>query len=68
MLESIVKRAGIPTSSHYYNVNNFGNCGAAGAPSVLAEQLNKLDSGDKLILAVVGAGLSWGGFCINVLK
>lgn len=67
MLESIAKRAGIPTSLHYYNVNKFGNCGAAGAPSVLAEQLNALDNGDQIILAVAGAGLSWGGFCIDVL-
>jgi 3-oxoacyl-[acyl-carrier-protein] synthase-3 len=34
--ETVRKRAGVPESNHLFNVDWFGNCGAAGAPSVLS--------------------------------
>ncbi|NNF16982.1 MAG: ketoacyl-ACP synthase III, partial [Gammaproteobacteria bacterium] len=39
----------------------FGNCGAAGAPTVLSQNWEQLQNGGALILNVVGSGLSWGG-------
>ena len=68
MLSSVCRMAEIKPENHFYNVDHFGNCGAAGAPVVLSANLDKLKDGDKLILAVVGSGLSWGGALIEVGK
>lgn len=61
MLESSCKRTEIAYNRHLYNVNYYGNTGAAGAPSVLAAHWDSFKDGDELALVVVGAGLSWGG-------
>jgi len=66
MLDFVCKRSGITAENHLYNVDIFGNCGAAGAPTVLSQQWNSFRQGDIVILAVVGSGLSWGGVLINV--
>jgi len=66
MLESVCRMADIKEKNHYYNVDNFGNCGAAGSVSVLGENMDKLKTGDELILAVVGAGLTWSGFQLSI--
>lgn len=61
MLESSCKRTEIAYNRHLYNVNCYGNTGAAGAPSVMAAHWDSFKEGDELALVVVGAGLSWGG-------
>lgn len=66
MLNSVGRLAEISTENHLYNVNSVGNCGAAGAPSVLSQNWEKLQPGDHIILAIVGAGLTWGGALIKV--
>lgn len=65
MLKTVCKLAKIKEELHWYNVDVFGNCGAAGAPSVLSQNWHKLMPGDQLILVVVGAGLTWGGMVIK---
>jgi len=67
MLDFVCKRAGITEPNHYFNVDVFGNCGAAGAPTVLSQRWDSFKQGDVIILAVVGSGLSWGGVLINVI-
>ncbi|MEL7451008.1 MAG: ketoacyl-ACP synthase III [Pseudomonadota bacterium] len=66
MLKSVCKRAGVEADNHFFNVDEFGNCGAAGAPSVLSQHWNQFGAGDQLVVAVVGSGLSWGGMLIDV--
>ena len=66
MLRSICKMAAVAENYHLYNVDQFGNCGAAGAPTVLSQNWSKFMPGDKIILVVVGAGLTWGGMVIQV--
>lgn len=66
MLKSVCKWAKIEAGNHFYNVDEFGNCGAAGAPTVLSQNWDSFAPGDNLVLAVVGSGLSWGGVMINV--
>jgi 3-oxoacyl-[acyl-carrier-protein] synthase-3 len=64
MLENVCRRTGIALENHYSNVAYFGNCGAAGAPSVLSQKWDELR--DTVIhLAVVGSGLAWGGMRIS---
>ncbi len=65
MLRSVCKLAAITEDRHLYNVDQFGNCGAAGAPSVLSQNWARFKAGDQIILAVVGAGLTWGGMVIE---
>jgi 3-oxoacyl-[acyl-carrier-protein] synthase III len=60
MLESVCRRLGIPPENHLSNVRTYGNCGAAGAPSVLSQNWDELGA-CAVNLAVVGSGLSWGG-------
>jgi len=59
MLQSVCKRLGIAESDHLSNVRKFGNCGAAGAPSVLSQNWDALGSA-VINMAVVGSGLAWG--------
>jgi 3-oxoacyl-[acyl-carrier-protein] synthase-3 len=60
MLESACRRANVQEHEHLSCVADFGNCGAAGAPSVLSMNWDLLRRGSTVVMAVVGAGLSWG--------
>jgi 3-oxoacyl-[acyl-carrier-protein] synthase III len=60
MLEQVVNNRKIPPTNHWHNVSSYGNQGGAGAPAVLAQNWHKLKVGQKVVVAVVGAGLSWG--------
>ena len=66
MLDSVIRRAEIAPQNHFHNVFDFGNTGAAGAPSVLSGAWDKLIDGDTVVLVVVGSGLTWAGMQINV--
>ncbi len=68
MLNAVCDRAGIDSRRHFRNVEEFGNCGAAGAPSVLSQCWNALPSPCELALVVVGSGLTWGGLLIEVRR
>ena len=63
MLENVCKRTGIALKDHFANVTAFGNCGAAGAPSVLSQHWEELRH-TLIHIAVVGSGLAWGGMRI----
>lgn len=65
MLKSVCNKLNISSDNHLYNVDEFGNCAAAGAPSVLSQNWQKFTAGDKLTVVVVGAGLTWGGMTIS---
>jgi 3-oxoacyl-[acyl-carrier-protein] synthase-3 len=65
MLRSVCQRAGIGESAHLHNVGRFGNCGAAGLPSVLSENWNIFRAGDRVLAAVVGAGLTSAGLLLE---
>lgn len=66
MLEAVATRAEIRADRHLFNVDEYGNCGAAGAPSVLSQNWERFRSGDEIALVVVGSGLTWGGMLISV--
>ncbi len=65
MLESVCTRCDIPAERHLFNVDRFGNTGAAGAPTVLSQNWNRFRDGDVLALVVVGAGLTWSSLAIE---
>jgi 3-oxoacyl-[acyl-carrier-protein] synthase III len=61
MLDAAAARLGRTAETHLFNVDDKGNCGAAGAPSVLSAHWEALtDARAVVVMAVVGAGLSWG--------
>lgn len=59
MLQSAVSRLGLPNGKHLFNVDEFGNQGAAGAPSVLSMNMSRFQAGDLIVVSVVGSGLTW---------
>jgi 3-oxoacyl-[acyl-carrier-protein] synthase III len=66
MLNSVCERVSIDTAHHLFNVDAFGNCGAAGAPGVLSQNWDALPAQAEVALVVVGSGLTWGGLLIEV--
>ena len=65
MLQSVCSRCDIPEDKHFYNVYDFGNTGASGAPTVLSQNWHKFREGDTVALIVVGAGLTWASMAIE---
>lgn len=61
MLNSVCERAGIAPQDHWFNLDASGHCGGAGAPSVLSERLADLRPGEQVMVATVGAGMTWAG-------
>ncbi len=66
MLDSVCRRCGVPPERHLSNVAEFGNTGAAGAPSVLSQHWTELQAGDRVVMAGVGAGLTAAGVFFEV--
>jgi 3-oxoacyl-[acyl-carrier-protein] synthase III len=60
MLEQITGNRNIPASNHWHNVSYLGNQAGAGAPATLSQRWDDIQSNTKILVAVVGAGLSWG--------
>jgi len=65
MLESVCKLCQVRADQHFSNVENFGNTGAAGSPSVISMRWDKWDANDELCVAGVGAGLTWAGYVLR---
>jgi len=64
---NILQNLGLPECRHLRNVQEQGNIAAAGIPSVLAQSLPRLKTGDRIVYAVVGSGLAWGAGLLEVL-
>jgi 3-oxoacyl-[acyl-carrier-protein] synthase-3 len=58
-LRTVCERAAIPEEQHWYNVDELGNTGCAGAPAVLSRHWEELSPGDRVAICLVGAGLTW---------
>ena len=66
MMDSIIGHLHLPPERHMHNVESQGNIAAGGMPSVVAQRLDGLAKGDKIVYAVLGAGLAWGGGLMEV--
>jgi 3-oxoacyl-[acyl-carrier-protein] synthase III len=64
-LEWVCLRMKVGAHKHLYNVDAFGNCGAAGAPSVISQHWDSFKPGDAVAICVVGSGVTWGGFSLR---
>lgn len=65
MLTSAMEKLGVSPECHLSNVVDRGNQGACGAPAVLSQNWDKYQKGDKIVIAVVGAGLTWGAMLLE---
>ena len=63
------KKLGIPMDKFYINIDKYANTSSASIPIALDEMVEQklIKSGDKLIAAAFGGGLTFGGALINWL-
>jgi len=66
MLKTVCERTGILDHLHWHSVENFGNTGCSGAPSVLSQHWDDLRPGDHVAVSVVGGGLTWAHAMLSV--
>lgn len=62
IIDSVVKRLGIPFDKVIINIHNHGNMSAASIPVALAEaaEAGTFQPGQRVLLAGFGGGLTWG--------
>jgi 3-oxoacyl-[acyl-carrier-protein] synthase-3 len=65
MLEQVTNNRGIPESNHWHNVTFLGNQAGAGSAASLCAHWDEIVSGQRVVVAVVGAGLSWGSILLQ---
>jgi len=66
MLQGVARRSKIEPELHWHNVEEYGNTGAAGAPSVLSQNWDNLKDGDSIVVVVVGSGLTWSSLRMEI--
>ncbi|MCH7666290.1 MAG: ketoacyl-ACP synthase III [Acidobacteria bacterium] len=65
MLQTVCQRCDIDDAHHHSNVVEFGNTGAAGAPSVVSMNWDRWQDGDDVAIIGVGSGLSWSSYLLR---
>jgi len=65
MLETVCQRCDIDDAHHHSNVIDYGNTGAAGAPSVVSMNWDRWRDGDDVAIIGVGSGLSWSSYLLR---
>jgi len=68
ILEAVAQRCGIPFEKFYLNIGKYGNTSAASIPIALDEALRErsIKPGELVLLAALGAGLSWGSAVLRL--
>jgi 3-oxoacyl-[acyl-carrier-protein] synthase-3 len=67
IIESVAKRLNLADDRVFINIEKYGNTSAASIPMALDEcrRQGKIKSGDIVLLAAFGAGLTWGANLIR---
>jgi 3-oxoacyl-[acyl-carrier-protein] synthase-3 len=65
MLESVCQKCDIDDERHHSNVIEYGNGGAAGAPSVLSMNWDRWTNQDDVAVIGVGSGLTWASYVLR---
>ncbi len=67
IIESLAERLSIDINRFVINIDRYGNTSAASIPIALAEARasGRIRSGDRILLAAFGAGLTWGASLIK---
>jgi 3-oxoacyl-[acyl-carrier-protein] synthase-3 len=67
ILDALARRVGIPQEKVFVNVHKYGNTSAGTIPVALTEAIEegRVKSGDYILSATFGAGLTWGAAVIK---
>ncbi|MGZ3442317.1 MAG: beta-ketoacyl-ACP synthase III [Polyangia bacterium] len=67
ILQGVAERIGMPLEKFYLNIHKYGNTSSASIPIALDEAARegKVKPGDLLLMAALGAGLSWGSALVR---
>ena len=67
ILEGVAERVGVPLDKFYLNIHKYGNTSSASIPIALDEAARegKVKPGDLVLMAALGAGLSWGSALVR---
>ncbi len=65
MLDFVEKSLEVAPEKHLRNVDTLGNQGGSGAAVALSQAWERFKPGDKIIVTVVGAGLTWGSLLLE---
>jgi 3-oxoacyl-[acyl-carrier-protein] synthase-3 len=67
IIDSAIKRLGLPSERFFVNIDRYGNTSAASIPIALCEAIagGKVKTGDKLVLVGFGAGLTWAAIALE---
>jgi 3-oxoacyl-[acyl-carrier-protein] synthase-3 len=67
ILEAVAERVGVPIEKFYLNIHKYGNTSSASIPIALDEAARegKIKPGELLLMAALGAGLSWGSALVR---
>lgn len=67
IIDAVGRRIDVPSDRVYVNVHRYGNTSAASIPIAL-DELNRdgrIGSGDLILMAAFGAGLTWGAAAVR---
>jgi 3-oxoacyl-[acyl-carrier-protein] synthase-3 len=65
VLENVCRRCEVADDRHHFNVEWYGNTGAASAASVVSMNWDKWTDADDVAVVGVGSGLSWSGYVLR---
>jgi 3-oxoacyl-[acyl-carrier-protein] synthase III len=67
ILQGVAERIAMPLEKFYLNIHKYGNTSSASIPIALDEAARegKVKPGDLLLMAALGAGLSWGSALVR---
>ncbi len=67
IIDSAVKRLGLPMEKVLVNVDRYGNTSTASIPLALEEAVHsgRIKKGDNIVMVGFGAGLSWGAIALK---
>ncbi len=68
MLETVCRKCEIAPENHHYNVDWYGNTGAASGASVMSMNWEKWLPGDDIAAVGVGSGLTWARYLLRFEK
>ncbi len=67
ILEGVAEKTKLPLSKFYLNIHKYGNTSSASIPIALDEAVRdgSIKPGQRLLLAALGAGFSWGSALVQ---
>lgn len=68
IIDSMAKRMGVSMDRFLINIDRYGNTSAASIPIALVEarETGRIKSGDYVLMAAFGAGLTWGASLVKL--